>query len=93
MDDILKKYRKRAAITGLISAILICFLWIFLVILIKKYEEQIDGPIGTYVIYQNDTLQVINHSILNSSYTLSNGIEVDASLLDDFEVVSKSNSK
>lgn len=43
--------------------------------------DKVESRIGTTIIYNKDTLMIVDYSILNKTYTLSNGIKVNYNLI------------
>jgi hypothetical protein len=55
---------------------------------INEHEQKVDDMIGSEVIYKGDTLMIVNYSLLNSTYGLENGVEINTKLIDDLELIS-----
>jgi hypothetical protein len=75
-------------ITGCLSIVFFVFIFIFGIILtnkcfhdITKYDNQMKENIGSKIIIEKDTLLIIDYSIINNSYTLSNGKIINNNLL------------
>lgn len=72
-------------IIGILSAIfLIAWIWVILTI-VNSYLDitsKRESKIGEKVIFNGDTLQIIDYSFINSTYTLSNGRVVNYKLID-----------
>ena len=71
-------------IIGILSAIfLIAWIWVILTIVnsfsdtVSKYKSKL----GEKVIFNGDTLQIIDYSLINNNYTLSNGRIVNCKLI------------
>lgn len=92
--DYMKKAKRRAGITVSIMFIVLISSAAYLISklndTLEVHEERVNEIIGSYVVYNGDTLQVTNFNMLQNDFTLSNGVEVDAKLLDDLQVISKS---
>jgi len=64
-------------IVKLLMIVLIAFFigWLFLGILVLQTKE---SKIGNSIVLNNDTLLIIDYSILKNTYSLENNLEVDA---------------
>lgn len=71
-------------IIGILSAIfLIAWIWVILTI-VNSYLDitsKRESKIGEKVIFNGDTLQIIDYSLINNNYTLSNGRIVNCKLI------------
>lgn len=47
----------------------------------RKTEANMKAEIGTRILYTKDTLFIVDYSMLNDTYTLSNGIKINKELL------------
>jgi len=70
------------------------FVSICLTYLIKSFEYQINNEktkfevnIGKSVIIENDTLSIMDYSMLESNYTLSNGKKVSFELINKLTII------
>lgn len=92
--DYMKKAKRRASVTVSIMFIVLIVVAYFLVKQLNHaiivHESKVNEIIGSYVVYNGDTLQITNFNMLQNDFTLSNGVEVDAKLLDDLQVIPKS---
>ena len=83
---------KNIVFISLISSLLIGIITYFILSTIvdkcsEKYNKEDlkkKSYVGKYVILKKDTLQIIDYSIFNSNYTLSNGVKIDMSSVDLF---------
>lgn len=53
----------------------------------SKAENSIKKEVGKKVILEKDTLTIIDYSILNDTYTLSNGVKVSFELVEKLKKV------
>ncbi len=81
---------RKAIIAG---AVLFCLMIVFLVFLMQginsQYKNHIDKVqlnIGKKVILYKDTLLIINYSIIDNTYTLSNGVKVASELIEQIKI-------
>ncbi len=61
--------------------------------LILAEEESGQDFVGKKVIFNNDTLIVVNYNYIGASYDLSNGLTIDQDLLQSLDTLNQSNPK
>ena len=84
----MKKFNIDWGLVGMIAMGVI--LWISLLSFfysITKTEEAGQSFVGKDVVFQGDTLMVIDYSFMKTSYTLSNGLVIDEELLQSLETI------
>ena len=54
--------------------------------ILEKTELEVNSNIGAKVILNKDTLVVVDHSYLSSTYTLSNNVKIETSLIDSIKI-------
>ena len=69
------------------GAIMMGFLVFYLVFSIVETEEDGQSYVGDQIIFQSDTLMVIDYSFMKANYTLSNGLVIDRELLQSLETI------
>jgi protein associated with RNAse G/E len=74
---------KTLIIVGISLSVLLYFLWSNVVSIISKNSDKMKANIGTEYILDSDTLKVIDYSILNDTYTLSNGAKINRLLIEN----------
>lgn len=50
---------------------------------LENLEEEMSSNVGESLVIDGDTLTIVNYSIVSNSYTLSNGVEIDKSFLEN----------
>ena len=43
--------------------------------------------LGSRIEFENDTVMVVNYSVFEEKYTLSNGIQLDRTIINSFKIV------
>lgn len=86
----MKRENKAILIIGLVG--LICFLllsWLLSTVEDQYHKEEniVKSKIGTKVIYQKDTLFIIDYSLINGTYTLSNNQKVAIDFVNKLKTV------
>ena len=54
---------------------------------LNKDMKIIDNTVGSYVVFNGDTLLVTNYSIFTNSYALENGVELNYRIIDKLEKI------
>jgi len=70
-------------------ALFFCGIFFLLTKMGKEHEKEVDKVkkyIGSKVVIDKDTLTILDYSMLNSNYTLSNGKEVSFELAEKLSV-------
>jgi len=73
----------KGLIIGAVVAIVICIgMMAFCVNGINKIEAKVSNKVGQKVIVGNDTLVIVDYSMLGETYKLSNGTDISISFVD-----------
>jgi|GEM_PF-5234471 len=56
---------------------------------LTDYTEDIEKNIGKHVIFNSDTVQIIDYSLWTNTYTLSNGQTIATTLCNHLDTVAK----
>lgn len=76
---------KKMLITGFIGIVLIAALMVWLISKfassIENESQQYKNKIGNKIILEKDTLTIIDYSLFNQTFTLSNGKTVNKSFI------------
>ena len=71
-----------------IAGMLMVGVCIFMMIYsIDSAEREGESFVGKQVVFNNDTLTVMNYSLMKSSYDLSNGLIIDGDLLQSLDTL------
>jgi len=72
-------------------AIVLNVFWMVLLVLslifISKTLHELDDPIGTEVIFNGDTLMVVDYIVFGDDYLLEDGIKISSTLFDRLEQI------
>lgn len=66
---------------------MILIVFIIFLIVHKNKENRCKAKIGTQIVLYSDTLMIIDYSLLNDNYTLSNGMKVNFELIEALPVI------
>jgi len=83
-------FNKMLIIAGIsVITVIIGSIFIFHSIIteIDKTSKEMQDKIGSKIILNNDTLMIINYSILNDAYILENNTEISTTLIDKIGII------
>lgn len=63
--------------------------YVFTTNVASSRRTEVNSNIGAKVILNKDTLVVVDHSYLGSTYTLSNNVKIESSLIDSIKINKK----
>lgn len=84
--------KKTFIIFSLLTIVIIILITFLINSIIKDYSSDKDKyeiNIGKHVILEEDTLLITDYSIWDNTYTLYNGEEINAKLLNNIEIIDK----
>lgn len=76
MKDFDKQFRRTKIVVMLLTIFFLTFLFLFL----NAQKSEIENRVGSKVILEKDTLMILDYSLINNNYKLSNGKEISFEL-------------
>lgn len=72
---------KRISIAGIVFAALAIGCYAYVINLVKSEKAIVESELGKTIVFESDTVIVIDYSYFSCSYILSNGKEIHPKLL------------